>query len=234
MHESTTPPSGAAWRWGVIAVAVLGSAAAFAYVGGWFTPNRLTPKLMVDQLQHNSGLHPGFRRNHAKGICVAGYFESNGQAQPYSRAQVFAAGRTPVMGRLALPGGNPYAADNSVPIRSLALRFTQPNGQQWRTGMLNIPVFLVATPKQFYEQSQSAAPDPATRKPDPAKVKAFFASNPDSAPFLKWVATAKPSASYATEGYWGLNAFNFVNASVTIRCQRCGPTARRCMRSAAR
>lgn len=213
MHEPNQPTGGTPGRWAVIVIAVLGSAAAFAYAGGWLTPHRLTPKRMVDQLQQDSGLHPGYRRNHAKGVCVAGYFESNGQAQPYSRAQVFASGRTPVMGRFAIPGGDPTASDSSAPIRSLALRFTQADGQQWRTGMLTIPVFLVATPKQFYDQAKSSAPDPATGKPDPDKVKAFFASNPDSAPFLAWVKTAKPSASYVTENYWGLNAFYFVNAN---------------------
>lgn len=213
MQTSSAPPNGAAWRWAVIVVAVVGTATAFAYVGGWLTPDRLTPKRMVDQLQGNAGVFPGYRRNHAKGVCVAGYFASSGQAQAYSRARLFAAGRTPVVGRLAIPGGNPYAPDSSAPIRSMALRFTQPDGQQWRTGMNSMPVFLVATPQQFYDQARSTAPDPATGKPDPAKVKAFFASNPDSAPFLAWVKTAKPSASFATESYWGLNAFTFIDAN---------------------
>jgi catalase len=135
MHEPSAAPAGAAWRWAVIGIVVVGTAAAFGYVGGWLAPHRLTPERIVDQLQQNGGgLHPGYRRNHAKGVCVAGYFDSNGAAQAYSKAQVFAAGRTPVVGRLAIPGGNPYAPDSTAPIRSMALRFTQPNGQQWRTG----------------------------------------------------------------------------------------------------
>jgi len=49
-------------------------------------------------------------------------------------------------------------------------------------------------------------------KPDPAKVAAFFAAHPETAAFRAWAKTAKPSASFATESYWSLNAFVFVDA----------------------
>jgi len=200
-------------RFALIATVLLVTVLALSYVGGWLTPHRLTAQRMVNQLQTNAGVFPGYRRNHAKGVCVAGYFESNGNAQPYSAAQVFASGRTPVVGRFAIPGGNPYAPDSSVPIRSMALRLTQANGQQWRTGMNSMPVFPVGTPQAFYEQLQAQQPDPATGKPNPSAMKAFFAAHPETAAFLAWVKTAKPSSSFATESYWSLNAFEFVDAS---------------------
>jgi catalase len=200
-------------RFALIAIVLAIFVLAFAYVAGWLTPKRLTAGRLVNQLQTNAGVFAGYRRNHAKGVCVAGYFDSNGQAQPYSLAQVFAPGRTPVVGRFAVPGGNPYAPDSSVPIRSMALRFTQANGQQWRTGMNSMPVFPVGTPQAFFAQLQAQQPDPATGKPDPAKVAAFFAAHPETGAFLAWVKTAKPSASYATETYWSLDAFELVNAN---------------------
>jgi catalase len=200
-------------RFALIAFVLLVIVLAFAYVAGCLTPQRLTAQSVVNQLQANAGVFPGYRRNHAKGVCVAGYFESNGNAQPYSIAQVFAPGRTPVVGRFAVPIGNPYGPDSSAPLRSMALRFTQANGQQWRTGMNSMPVFLVNTPQAFYEFLQAQQPDPATGKPNPAKVGAFFASHPETAPFLAWVKTAKPSASYVTESYLSLNAFEFVDAN---------------------
>jgi len=211
MTDPSLQPSHQPWRWAVIAIAVGGLAAAFAYVGGWLTPQRLSSRQIVNQLQQG-GVHPGFRRNHAKGVCVAGYFESSGAASAYSKASVFAPGRTPVIGRFALPGGNPYAPDSSVPIRSFALRFTLPHGEQWRTGMNSMPVFPVATPQAFYDQLVATQPDPATGKPDPKRVGAFFAAHPETGPFLAWVKTAKPSASYVTETYEALNAFYFVDA----------------------
>ena len=194
----------------------------FFYVNGTLDSQRLRPKTLVNALEQNNGVHPGYRRNHAKGMCVIGYFESNGKAQPLSRAQVFQAGRTPVVGRFALPSGNPYAPDSSVPIRSLALRFTETNGQQWRTGMNSMPVFPVGTPEAFYAMLQAGAPETATGKPKPDAMPAFFAAHPETGPFLQWVKTAKPSASFATETYNGINAFYLVNAAGQRQAVRWG------------
>jgi len=201
-----------ALRLAAIGAIVLVSGTAFAYVGGWLDPQRLTPDRIVNALEANSGVHEGFRRNHAKGVCVVGRFESSGAAHALSTAAVFASGSTPVVGRLALPGGNPYASDSSVPIRSFALMFTSANGEQWRTGMNSMPVFPLATPQAFYDQQLAGRPDPKTGKPDPQRMQAFFAAHPETAPFRAWAKNAKPSASYATESYYGLNAFYLVNA----------------------
>lgn len=214
MHDSSSPPrvDRHASSWAIIASTVAVAALAIGYVGGWLAPHRLTPQKIVDQFQHNAGTFAGYRRNHAKGVCVSGHFESNGHAQAWSDAQLFAPGNTPVVGRFAIPGSNPYAPDSSVPIRSMALRFTQANGQQWRTGMNSMPVFPVATPQAFFDQLKAQQPDPVTGKPDPAKVAAFFAAHPETAAFRAWAKTAKPSSSFATESYWGLDAFVFAGA----------------------
>jgi catalase len=213
MHAPPLSRSSIVLRLALIALVLLMIVLAFGYVGGWLTPHRLTAQRLVDQLQANAGVFPGYRRNHAKGVCVTGYFDSNGQAQTFSVAQVFAPGRTPVVGRFAVPGGSPYAPDSSVPIRSMALRFTQANGQQWRTGMNSMPVFPVATPQAFYELLQAQQPDPSSGKPNPAKLGAFFAAHPETAAFGAWIKTAKPSASYVTDSYWSLNAFELVDAN---------------------
>lgn len=213
-------PANTAWRWAVIGIAVVGAAAAFGYVGGWLAPSRLTPKRIIDVLQSNGGDHPGYRRNHAKGICGYGYFEANGGLAAFSSSPLFAGGRTPVVGRFALPGGNPYAADSSVPIRSFALRFDLANGEQWRTGMNAMPVFPVSTPQAFYDLNVATHPDPATGKPDPEKAKAFFMSHPETGAFLAWVKTAKPAASYVTETYQSLNAFYLRDANGNRRAVR--------------
>jgi catalase len=216
-HRGPESSSGRApfWRWLVIGACVILPALAFAYVGGWLAPNRLTPEKFADALEDNGGQHPGYRRNHPKGICVAGYFESNGAAAAFSTAEVFAPGRTPLVGRFSIAGGDPTASDSSVPIRAMALRLTQANGQQWRTGMNHMPVFPVATPQAFYELLRATQPEPGSGKPDPERAKAFFGSHPESGPFIRWVTTAKPSASFATETYNSLNAFYLVDKSGT-------------------
>ncbi len=215
--SETSPHQGARicvpCRLGAIGAVVLVLAGGFAYTGGWIAPHRLSTQTIIDQFQRNAGLHEGYRRNHAKGVCIDGFFESNGAAAALSSAAVFAAGRTPVTGRLAIPGGNPQAPDGSIPIRSLALMFTQADGQQWRTGMNSVPLFPVRTPAQFYQQLVAAQPDPATGKPDPAKMKAFAEANPEVKGFQDWIKSHPPSSSYANGAYYSVNAFYLVDAS---------------------
>jgi catalase len=199
--------------------AVLGATAGtFAYAGGWLSPGRLTPARVVDRFEQVNGPHPGFRRNHAKGLCVAGAFAGNGAGVRLSRAGLFPAGRvTPVTGRVALAGGQPYAADAETTVRSLALRFRLPDGEEWRTGLNNIPVFPVRTPEAFYEQLRAAKPDPATGKPDPERLKAFFAAHPESAKAAALIKARTVTAGFGDSTYWSLNAFRFVAADGSQR-----------------
>src|ERR1700756_4780983 len=108
-------------RFTVIAIVIGGIAVLFVYAGGWLTPNALTPASMINTFQKVNGLHPGFRRNHAKGVCVSGYFESNGRAVALSKASVFPLGRVPIIGRFSLAGGQPFVADATHAIRGMAV-----------------------------------------------------------------------------------------------------------------
>jgi catalase len=208
-------------RLGAIAAVVVAAAGGFAYTAGWLTPKQLSAPRIIGAFEANSGPHPGYRRNHAKGVCLEGYFDSNGNAAPLSVADVFARGRrTQVIGRFAIPGGNPSAPDTSVPIRSMALEFMLQDGEQWRTGMNTTPVFAVRTPAQFYEQLVASRPDPATGKPDPARLKAFYQANPETGPFQSWVKAHPPSSGFANGTYYSINAFRFVNAAGHVHAVR--------------
>ena len=82
-------------RFALIGVALAAVAGTFAYFGGWLTPNELTPARFTDAFEYVDGVHPGFRRNHAKGVGVSGFFESNGNGVRLSQAVVFRPGRVP-------------------------------------------------------------------------------------------------------------------------------------------
>ena len=131
--------------------------AAFAYTGGWLSPDRLTPGKIVDALGRRGGEPAGHRRNHAKGVCFTGRFEASGAGVALSTAPMLKAGRYPVIGRFAIAVGNPMAADATGRVRSMAVRITAPGGQEWRSGMNSSPVFAVSTPQAFYEQALAAA-----------------------------------------------------------------------------
>ena len=203
-------------RFAAICVVVAGIASLFAYAGGWLTPHRLTPNAMINTFEAVNGSHPGFRRNHAKGVCVSGYFESNGRGVALSKAAVFRSGRVPVIGRFALAGGQPYAADAPQTVRSMALLFKLPNGEEWRTGMNNIPVFPVKTAQAFHDQLLASALEPATGKPDPDKMKAFLARYPETARALSLIGNRPVSSGFDNSTYNSLNAFRFINASGAV------------------
>jgi catalase len=197
----------------VIGIAVLVVVGCFAYVGGWLSPHRLTQAGMIDTFQEVNGVWPGFRRNHAKGVCIAGYFESNGEGVRLSKAAVFRTGRVPVIGRLSLAGGEPYMADGPAAVRSMALAFRRPDGEEWRMAMIDIPVFIVKDPESFWEQLLASRPDPKTGKPDPAKMQGFVARHPETARALDIVKANPFSSGFANASYNALDAFRFVNAA---------------------
>lgn len=200
---------------------VLGSsAAAFAYTAGWLSPGRLTPERLVDALSDRGGNPIGHRRNHAKGICFTGQFEANGAGSTLSRAPMLTTGSYPVTGRFAIATGNPKAPDASGRVRSLAIRITAPDGQEWRSGMNSSPVFPVATPSAFYELTRAMDLAPANGRPDPAAMSQFAATHPETAAFAEWAKSAPWTASYADEAYNSLNAFHFTNALGVTRTVR--------------
>ncbi len=199
-------------RWAAIGVVIAAIVGAFAYTGGWFSPNLLTPARFVDGFERVNGIHPGFRRNHAKGLCISGYFDSNGNGVRLSRASLFQPGRVAVIGRFSLAGGQPYVSDGPAAVRGMGLRFEPRSGEEWRTAMIDLPVFAVRTPEGFYDQLLASKVDPATGKPDPAKMSAFLAAHPETVRAIA-IIKAKPfSSGFADATFNGLNAFRFANA----------------------
>jgi catalase len=200
-------------RLALIGVALAAVAGTFAYVGGWFTPNELTPARFVDGFEYVNGVHSGFRRNHAKGVGVSGFFESNGIGVRLSEAVVFRPGRVPVIGRFSLGGGQPFAADAPNAVRGLGLEFSLPNGELWRAAMINLPVFPFSTPEAFYEQMIASKPDPSTGKPDPVKMKEFLARHPETAEALTVIKDQPVSSGFENSTFHGLNTFRFINST---------------------
>src|SRR6202162_3279038 len=144
---------------GVVVLCVVGG---FLYLGGWFSPHELTPIRFVNGFEKVFGIDSGFRRNHAKGVCFRGFFDSNGQGTRLSKAVQFRTGRVPVIGRFSLGGGNPDVGDTPDVIRGLGLLFRLGDGEEWRTAMINRPVFPFKNPPAFYEHLISSKPDPNT------------------------------------------------------------------------
>src|SRR6267142_187710 len=202
----------------VVAIGILigGIAGLFAYAGGWLTPHALTPARIADTFETVSGVHSGFRRNHAKGVCVSGFFLSNGQGVSLSKSSVFQPGRVPIIGRFSLSGGKPYAADAATTVRGFGIRFRPAHGEEWRTAMINLPVFPVRTPQAFEDQLLASAPDPATGKPVPAKMDAFSAKYPESAKAIQIIRSHPMSSGFENSTFNSLNTFRFIDGAGAV------------------
>src|SRR5262245_20924193 len=133
----------------------------------FLSPEAVTGARFIERFEQVGGAHSGFRRNHAKGLGVSGFFDSNGNGVPLSKAAVFETGRMRVIGRFSLDGGRPHQPDRPHTRRGLGLQFSLPNGELWRTAMINFPLFPVRTPEIFYERLLAFEPDPARETPIP-------------------------------------------------------------------
>ena len=171
------------------------------------------PNAFIDQFESTFGKFDGYRRSGAKGICAAGEFVGTADARGLSTSAAFSGRPVPVIVRFSVGGANPKAADNTRGQRNLALQFNLPDGDRWQLGNISAPVFGASSPQQFLGRLASLQPDPATRMPDAAKVKAFADANPDVLIQGKYFASQPVPASFAAVNYWGVHAFGFVNAS---------------------
>lgn len=216
-------PSNLPLRFGLIAGVLAAIMALFAWVGGFLTPGRISGGAIADVMQAANGkVYAGFRRAHAKGLCVSGHFEANGTGTALSRAALFPRGSVPVIGRFSTGGGNPMSADGRPVFHALGLRFALPDGEEWRMAIDHTPIFIVSNAADFVALQQASVPLPGTGKPDPARLKAFVGTHPETAAFLDYMKTAPLPSSFANGTYYSIDSFRLIDAagqSRTVRWQ---------------
>lgn len=196
-----------------IIAAVAGCAGgAFAYTAGWLSPERLSPNQVADAF--GPKVVAGHRVNHAKGTCFLGTFHSNGAGAALSSAPMLAKGDFPIVGRFNLGTPDPFAKDSTARVRGIGMLISASGTAQWRTAMINAPVFVVSTPQQFYEMLQAGG------SKDPDAMVRFAGAHPGTKPFLDWAKNGPWTGSYAEERYNSLNSFLFTNAAGERRTVR--------------
>jgi catalase len=188
----------------------------FSQAAGWASSLSLSSTAgaarMVDAFEAASGRHPGFRRNHAKGTCLSGRFDSNGNGTEISTATFFRQGSYPFTGRFSVMGSNPSLNDTHGRLRSLAVAMTA-GEEAWRMAMNSVPIFFVNTPEALLEQLRASVPDPETGAVDPARMDAFRKAHPEMQPFEQWLDTHRPSTGFDNAAYYSVNAFRFIDAA---------------------
>lgn len=166
---------------------------------------------LIAQFDTLFGLHPGFRPVHAKGMMLSGTFTPSPEATSLTRASHVTRKSTPVTVRFSDGTGLPAIPDNSPDAgpRGLAIRFQL--GEHVHTDIVSHSTdgFPTRTGQEFLELLRAVATgNPST----------FLAAHPAA---LAFVQTPKPSpVSFATEAYFGVTAFRFINQEGRARYGR--------------
>lgn len=165
------------------------------------------------------GVHPGFRPAHAKGTLLGGLFTPSQEAATLSRAVHFQQASTPVRARFSNSTGLPMLPDtdgNAEP-RGMAVRFVL--GEHKHTDIVShsIDAFPTRTGDEFLEMLKAVAATDLTKFAG-SPLEAFLDSHPAAAAFVQ---ASKPSpSSFARDSYFGVTAFEFVNAEGVSRFGR--------------
>ena len=173
---------------------------------------------LLDALDGLSGLHPGFRPAHAKGVMCSGTFTPAPEAAALTRAAHAHRPSTPVTVRYSDSTGVPTIPDNdpakSGP-RGMAVRFHL--GEHAHTDIIahSTDGFPVHTGEEFVEFLRAAASFGAGK---PEALGAFLASHPNAKRFAE---TPKPiPSSFAREAYFAVTAFQFTAADGVVKYGR--------------
>lgn len=157
-------------------------------------------------MEHSAST-PAKRASHAKGFCAKGEFLPV-QGGRFVNSPLFTQRKADATFRFSIAGGNPNAPDKSRSIRGMSTRITG-GGETYDLLLISEPVFFAKDPVSFVSFLQARVPDPATKKPDPAKVAAHNAKHPDGKHQPALLAAHAAPYSYATTPYFSTNAFVF-------------------------
>ena len=165
---------------------------------------------LVDAFQALFGKHPGQRVNHAKGIVAEGEFAASADATSLSRAAHLQPGVTvPVTARFSDATGVPNIPDGDMNANphGLAVKFHLPDGTDTDIVINSLHFFPVATPQEFRDFLVAAGASPPNA-PKPTKLDQFLASHPAA---VRAGATVHTPKSFATEEYFGIDAFRLTS-----------------------
>lgn len=170
---------------------------------------------LLDALDALSGLHPGFRPAHAKGLMCAGRFTPSPEAARLTRAPHASRPATAVTVRYSNATGVPTIPDND-PARSgprgIAIRFHLAEHVHTDIVAHSTNGFPVRTGEEFLEFLRAAAAFGAGR---PEALGAFLAAHPNA---RRFVDTPKPlPTSFAREAFFAVTSFQFTNAAGVSR-----------------
>lgn len=157
----------------------------------------------------SGGPHPGERATHAKGLIAAGIFTPSAEAAAISRAPHFRRS-VGVTIRFSTGTGVPTIPDAGPGSRpyGLAIRFALPGRSYTDFVGISHNGFPVATPEDFAALLDAVARSRESQA-SPSPLEQFLATRPAANAFLS---APKPvPRSFATQAFYGVNAFEFID-----------------------
>jgi len=152
------------------------------------------------------------RPSGAKGQCFIGTFAPTAEAKGLSASLAFEK-PSRVVARFSVGSGNPKVMDGNKTVnRGFAFRIDAGGQGESEFVMVNAPINFVKSPDQMLAFLQARLPG-ADGKPDPAKIKAFTDSNPETTNQGKYLAGRPVPGSWVGVNYWGIHGYTLVNAS---------------------
>ena len=170
---------------------------------------------LLDAIDAQFGLHPGFRPAHAKGLMCSGTFTPSLEAAKLTRAPHARQPSTAVTVRYSNSTGVPTIPDNdprqSGP-RGMAIRFHLAEHIHTDIVAHSIDGFPVPTGEEFLELVRAAT---AFAAGHPEALGAFLAAHPNAKRFVE---APKPiPTSFAREAFFAVTSFKFTNADGVSR-----------------
>ena len=182
------------------------------------SPNPALAQQLLDALDGQSGLHPGFRPAHAKGLMCSGVFTPWAEAAKLTRAPHASRPSTAVTVRYSNSTGVPTIPDND-PARSgprgMAIRFHLDEHVHTDIVAHSTDGFPVRTGEEFLELVRCVTAFVAGR---PEALGSFLAAHPNAKRFVE---APKPiPTSFVREAFFAVTAFKFTNADGVSRYGR--------------
>lgn len=161
---------------------------------------------LIDALNNTFGRHKSFRASHAKGLAVTGRFKPTANAPSVDIPLL--RGEQPISARFSVGGGKPNMSDKSPSVRGIGLAIGDGN-DGWTMALISAPVFFANSAEQFVDFLAARKPDPEIGGPNPEKVKAFNAANPNTVPHQEYLKATAPCRCYSNENYHSGRAYGF-------------------------
>jgi len=166
---------------------------------------------IVDTMNAMTRASPEARASFADGQCVRGTYIPSDRAGEITRSHSFTR-PSRVLARFSVERGDALISERgNRMLRGFSFRL---GDSDHRSDILtqSAPVHYARTPGQILGLLEAHMPGP-DGKPDPEKVRAFAAANPETQHQANYIAAHPPAPSFAGTTYWAVHAFPATNSN---------------------